>query len=264
MLNLLLGFIRMRASKPIALITGASSGIGASFAKLLAQQGYDLILIARRIKQLDQLKKELPCQATLIACDLNDPEAIQSMLKRISIRKPQLFIANAGMGLQSSFENTKWEPIHQQIQVMVTAHVMITHALVPQMLKTGGKIIFVNSIAGLVASAFPPYGAIKSMLHRFALDLHTRYAHRGIQVMSLCPGLTRTEFHQRMKAQYQFDQIPKWLWMNSECVAKKALNDFKRRRVISIPGWYNRIFYRFSCAFPTRWCLPLLPVFKPK
>ncbi|MAH61312.1 MAG: hypothetical protein CMF42_03375 [Legionellales bacterium] len=254
----------MRTTRPIALITGASSGIGASFAKALAEQGYDLILIARRIKQLDQLKKNLSCQTTLIACDLNDPEAIQSMIKRILIRKPQLFVANAGMGLQSSFENSKWDPINQQIQVMVTAHVMITHALVPQMLKTGGQIIFVNSIAGLVTSAFPPYGAIKSMLHRFALDLHTRYGHRGIQVMSLCPGLTKTEFHQKMKAQYQFDQIPKWLWMNSECVVKKALYDFKRRRVISIPGWYNRIFYRFAQNFPIRWCLTLLPIFKPR
>lgn len=241
----------MIEDKPIAFITGASSGIGAAFARALAQKGYDLILVARRLEKLKALKKTLNTKATCIQCDLSQPEELKKLVKRVSQRKPSLFIANAGMGLVHNFERANWQDVEQQINVMMTAHIQLTHALLPNMIKQkSGDIIFVNSIAGLILSSSPTYGALKSALHLFANNLRLRYAKSNLRIISLCPGLTRTEFHQTMNATQTYKKFPKSCWMEADTVVNRALRDLKNNKATSIPGLYNRLFYRLYCITP--------------
>jgi short-subunit dehydrogenase len=238
---------------PLAVITGASSGIGEAFAKTLSAEGYDLIVIARRMNRLKALKNELTTKVTCIECDLADSTALEPILKRIVSRKPTLFIANAGMGLGKPFESCQWTSIENQLSVMCAAHMKMAHTLVPHMTQYGGGMIFVNSIAGLIPSANPAYGAMKSLMHRFSIDLHYRYHNKGIKTLSLCPGLTRTEFHSQMRSATGFDHAaPAWVWMSAEAVVRKALKDFRKGRIISIPGWFNVFLCTLTKIVPHR------------
>ncbi|MBI1994364.1 MAG: SDR family oxidoreductase [Deltaproteobacteria bacterium] len=185
-----------------ALITGASSGIGAAFARRLASQGYNLVLVARREKRLRTLSEEMQGQfnveAQVFPADLSHPLDLERLEKRTAeIANLEMLINNAGFGAPGKFMEMQVEKSIEMIQVHVIATVRLCRAALPAMIARGrGWIINVSSIAAFMASPRnATYCATKAYLNLFSQGLQDELTGTGVRVQALCPGLTHTEFH---------------------------------------------------------------------
>lgn len=225
-----------------ALITGATAGIGESFARLLAKNGYNLILVARDLDRLNQRKIELrelhpQIKIELLRADLT----VASDLNMVSARVEKgidLLINNAGFGINKTFTKSEFVQEQELLDLLVKAPMQLTHSALPAMLNQGsGAIINVSSIASWIAGG--TYSAAKSYLTVFSESLHSEVKDSGIKVLSLCPGFTRTEFHQR--GRMRMNGLPNFLWLSADQVSKIAWRDLQRGRVISVPGWQYKI-----------------------
>lgn len=225
-----------------ALITGATAGIGESFARLLARNGYNLILVARDLDRLNQRKIELrelhpQIKIELLKADLT----VASDLNMVSARVEKgidLLINNAGFGINKTFTKSEFVQEQELLDLLVKAPMQLTHSALPAMLNQGsGAIINVSSIASWIAGG--TYSAAKSYLTVFSESLHSEVKDSGIKVLSLCPGFTRTEFHQR--GRMRMNGLPNFLWLSADQVSKIAWRDLQRGRVISVPGWQYKI-----------------------
>lgn len=225
-----------------ALITGATAGIGESFARLLAKNGYNLILVARDLDRLNQRKIELrelhpQIKIELLRADLT----VASDLNMVSVRVEKgidLLINNAGFGINKTFTKSEFVQEQELLDLLVKAPMQLTHSALPAMLNQGsGAIINVSSIASWIAGG--TYSAAKSYLTVFSESLHSEVKDSGIKVLSLCPGFTRTEFHQR--GRMRMNGLPNFLWLSADQVSKIAWRDLQRGRVISVPGWQYKI-----------------------
>ena len=231
-------------------ITGASSGIGASFAKAFAEKGFDLVLLSRREDRLqvlaNQLESDDRVHCEIISADLSEKEEIQKVTKHIGqIENLDILINNAGFATIGYFADIPIEKSMRMFHTHMTAMVQFTHAALQVMLKRKrGAIINVSSMG-----AFMPkpgnvlYVATKSFLATFLESLWLEVRDQGIKVQALCPGFTRTEFHEVGDFK-NFDKsaIPDSLWMMPDEVVRlslKALNN--SRSVVFIPGWKNRL-----------------------
>lgn len=234
---------------PTALITGASSGIGATFARHLAARGHNLILVARREERLRALAAELEQQhritAEVLVADLSIPDGLERVEKRIAeLDSLGMLINNAGVGAPDKFAEIDVRKALAMIQVHVIASVRLTRAALPGMIARGrGAIINVSSLAAF----FPmpgntTYCATKAYLNAFSLALQAELRGTGVQVQALCPSFTHTEFHDSPEYQdFDRSQIPKPFWMSAEQVVTASLNALGNGRVISIPGVTNRL-----------------------
>ena len=232
-----------------ALITGASSGIGATFAQRLAAQGYDLVLVARRQERLAALAAELqqrhPIAVETLVADLSNLADVQRVEARMAeIDALDMLINNAGFGTVGRFAEVELAKTMDMIHIHVTTSVRLCHAALPAMLaRQRGAMINVSSVA-----AFAPmpgnatYAATKAFLVTFSKALHTELRGSGVKVQALCPGFTYTEFHGTPEfAEFSRSQIPKMLWMPAEEVVTASLTALKRGQVICIPGFKNRL-----------------------
>ncbi|MGE5124192.1 MAG: SDR family NAD(P)-dependent oxidoreductase, partial [Acidobacteriaceae bacterium] len=203
-----------------ALITGASSGLGAEFGHQLAAGGYDLILVARRQDRLEQLKDELASryEVGIIVCsaDLSSMDGIGGVVKLID-RTPDLdmLVNNAGFGLRGRFHRVEAEKELAMLMVHMVAPVMLTRAALPAMVERNrGFIINVSSMAGLIPIRTVLYGTSKSYLIRFSEALQAELQGTQVHVQALCPGFTYTEMHDTAEyAHFSRQDIPKFLWM---------------------------------------------------
>lgn len=228
----------------IALITGASSGIGEEFARQLARRGYQLILIARRMERLRLLADELePRYNITVQClplDLTTEEGIQQAEDCIR-QNPglELLVNNAGFGLRGYFGKIPIEKHLEMIQLHVNASVRLTHAIIPIFLSNNhGGIINVASVAAFVPWGNVTYNATKAYLVAFSEALNIEMKRKNIQVQALCPGFTVTEFHDTPELrQMRNFPIPKQLWLSSEFVVSKSLSALERGKVLCIPGF---------------------------
>lgn len=232
-----------------ALITGASSGIGAAFARRLASQGYNLVLVARREKRLRTLSEEMQGQfnveAQVFPADLSHPLDLERLEKRTAeIANLEMLINNAGFGAPGKFMEMQVEKNIEMIQVHVIATVRLCRAALPAMIARGrGWIINVSSIAAFMASPRnATYCATKAYLNLFSQGLQDELTDTGVRVQALCPGLTHTEFHERPGSESYKTKIPEVLWMKAEDVVEKSLESLNRDQVICIPGFKNRLF----------------------
>ncbi|MFI6102677.1 SDR family NAD(P)-dependent oxidoreductase [Streptomyces sp. NPDC051310] len=188
--------------RPTALITGASSGLGAEFAAQLAARGSDLVLVARSADRLHGIAGDLRARhgirADVIVQDLAEPDAASRIHARLQDlgRSVDLLVNNAGFGTCGRFEETEGARDHDQLMVNVVALVDLTHALVPGMLRRGGgAVINVASTAGFQPSPyFAVYSAAKTFVLNFSLALRQEYRGRGVRVLALCPGPVDTAF----------------------------------------------------------------------
>ncbi len=222
-----------------ALITGASSGIGETFARTLAARGHDLVLVARDTRRLEDLAIELRERShvvcEVVTADLSDRSALKRVEDRLGdrMRPIDVLINSAGFALKGRFVNGDVEAEQSMIDVMVTAVMRLTHAVVPNMVARGhGTIINVSSIGGWMTGS--TYNAAKAWVTTFSEGLAPQVADSGVRVMALCPGFTRTEFQSR--ADIREDTIPEWLWLEVDVVVNDALADVARGRLISIPS----------------------------
>jgi len=223
-----------------ALITGATAGIGAAYAKLLAKEGFDLVLVARDLPRLKGVAKELSklykIKAETIKADLTKPAQLAKVEKRLANNsKPiEVLINNAGFGLKDSFLVSNLAKEQELLDVLVTAPMRLSHAVLPGMIKrNSGSIVNVSSVASFIAGG--TYSAAKSYLTVFSEYLHTELRDTNIKVSALCPGFTRTEFHARGKM--KMSGLPNYMWTAVDQVVAKSWRYVKAGKLICIPGW---------------------------
>ena len=222
-----------------ALITGASAGIGKSFAHELAGRGHDLVVVARDEARLAALRDELSTMhgvdVEILTADLTERLDVQTVADRLSdpARPVDLLVNNAGYSLGSSFLDNDVVDEEGLIAILVRTPVVLSHAAARAMRERGhGAIINVSSVASFLATG--TYAAAKSYLTTFSESLAAELSGSGVTVTALCPGLTRTEFHQRAGITGQ--GVPDALWLDADKVVRQCLADVDRGKAISVPG----------------------------
>jgi short-subunit dehydrogenase len=257
--------------KGTALITGASSGIGEAFARRLAAQGYDLILVARRAAQLQAIATELeakhPVAVAVLPADLTEEREIG--LVEAAIRQQEdltLLVNNAGFGTTGYFADIALEQQLGMIQVHVNATVRLCRAALPGMIERGaGNIINVASISAYFPNpGTVTYCATKSFLVTFSEGLQEEVRQHGITVQALCPGFTYTGFHSAEHIS-NFDQsdIPRFLWMPAEPVVEESLEALAKEKTVVIPGIRNKLLVFAARNDILRMMLKLYRVVRP-
>jgi short-subunit dehydrogenase len=232
-----------------ALITGASSGLGESFARRLAKQGNNLILVARREDRLralaDALHKEHHIQAEVLSADLSDDAGIKRVEELIRSRTDlTLLVNNAGFGAGGRFDRVDIEKQAAMIHVHIVATARLTRAALPSMVeRKKGAIINVASVAAFaIAPRSAMYGSTKAWEVAFSRALAQDLRGTGIRVQVLCPGFTITEFHDAADMKdFKRSSIPKFMWMSADDVVAVSLNALKRKKVVIIPGFGNKL-----------------------
>ncbi len=223
-----------------ALITGASAGIGGRFARLLAREGYDLVLVARDESRLvetaEALKKEFGIECKILVADLSTEQGSKLVEERVSDpeRPIDVLINNAGFGIRESFLKSQKDAEQQLLDVLVRTPMRLMHSTLPIMKeRNSGIIINVSSVAGWIAGG--TYSAAKSYLTVLSESLHTELRSTNVNVLALCPGFTHTEFHQRGKM--RMEALPKFMWLDADHVVAKAWSDARAGKAVSVPGW---------------------------
>lgn len=248
-----------------ALITGASSGIGADIAREYAKRGTPLILTARRIDRLQALADELshlvPC--TVIAADLADPSTPARLFAQTQALGlfVHTLVNNAGYGVPGRYLSSEWKTHADFMQVLMTSVAELTHLYLPAMEAAGsGRILNIASLAGLVptSAGHTLYGASKAWLIRFSESLHAEMQPRGIHVCALCPGMTYSEFHDVNGMRDKVSQLPKILWLSSAEVARQGVAAVEAGRPRLITGRANRVIAALSKYLPDAWARALI------
>jgi short-subunit dehydrogenase len=220
-----------------SLVTGATAGIGHEFAPA---RGDDLVLVARdtaRLKEVaDELASSYGVATEVLAADLSDPAQLATVEARLGERdRPvDLLVNNAGFGLKNGFLDNDIESEQAQQDVLVRAVLRLSHAALGGMVERGrGGVINVSSVAAFLPRG--TYSAAKAWVNSFSAWAHNEYGDRGVNVMALCPGFVRTEFHQRLGVDRD-SSAPKALWLEPDRLVRDALADFDSGKAMSIPS----------------------------
>ena len=239
-------------TRPTALVTGASAGIGTVFAQRLANDGYDLVLVARDRERLEKLAAELPTESEVLAADLTDAAQLATVEDRLrdEARPIALLVTNAGFATAGQFVELAVDGEEREIRLNVIALVRLTHAAARGMVQRGnGGIINVSSLASYQPGPYnATYAATKAYVTSFSHAIHEELRGKGVTVTVSCPGPTRTEFAER--AELQGMTGPEFLWQDAGPVVDAALKDHRRRASVSIPGVYNKVAAAFSSSLP--------------
>ncbi len=248
-----------RNENPWALITGASAGLGAEFARQLAAQNYNLILTARRSDRLEELARELSSKYAiaihLLPGDLarvSEPQRIFDVLERENIIL-EFLVNNAGFGMPGTFDEHKWIEHQEYVQLMLSAPLEMSHRALRMMhARKRGFIINVSSLAGFMpgTQAHTLYAASKSFLIKFSQSLSQESARFQVNVCALCPGFTYTEFHDANGTREKMNKLPKFVWMDAESVVRQGLEAVKRGDPVYINGKWNQLLAFLSRALP--------------
>ncbi len=239
-----------------ALVTGATAGIGAEFARQLAARGHDVVLVARDTARLDAMAEELHARhrvrAEVITADLTDRAALRVVEDRLADRdRPvDLLVNNAGFGVNQLFVDGDLDAEQDMLDVLVTAVLRLTHAALPGMVaRGGGGVINVSSVAGFIAGG--TYSAAKAWATVFSESVDRQLAGTGVHVMALCPGFTHTEFHQR--GEMDVSHLPDWMWLDAPDLVRAALHDFSRGKPVSVPGSQYKALSTVARYAPRPW-----------
>lgn len=226
------------ALRPVALVTGPTSGIGKAYAIRLASLGYDLVLVARDEQRLGALAHDVEVRFGARAQCMPADLARESDRDRVAARLGEgveFLVNNAGFGLSGEFWTQEPETLQSQLDVNVTAVLQLTRAAVPPMLHAAkGTVVNVASMAGLIPGRGSTYSASKAYVVSFSTGLAGGLAGTGVRVQALCPGLVHTEFHER--AGLQTRSLPRTLWLTVDEVVAGSLRDLEKDRVVSVPG----------------------------
>lgn len=242
----------MAISKPVALVTGASSGIGEVFARKLSQKGYRVLLVARRLERLEKLAAELK-NAEAVQADLTVDSDITKIATRIATETNLEFLVNnAGFGVPGKFFEADLEALDRMHCLHIITTERLTHAALKEMIQRGkGNIVNVSSVAGFFNTLNSNgYCATKAWINSFTECLYMDLKNSGspVRVQALCPGFTYTEFHDVIKIDRS--RISKSLWMASEDVVEASLHGLEKNRLFVIPGWRYRLLVGFTRLLP--------------
>jgi short-subunit dehydrogenase len=221
-----------------ALVTGPTAGIGLEFARQLAARDHDLVLVARDEVRLeavaDELRAAYGVTVEVLPADLSDRTALATVEARLADRERpvDVLVNNAGFGLKGRFLDNTVEQEQALLDVLVVAVMRLSHAALGPMVERGsGQVVNVSSVAGFLPRG--TYGAAKGYVTRFSEWAHHEYADRGVQVMALCPGFVRTEFHERMDVER--GSAPSFLWLDAAELVTAALADLDAGKAVSVP-----------------------------
>lgn len=240
-----------------ALITGASSGLGAEFARQLAARGADVVLVARDQAALDALAADIRrthgVAAEVLVADLVEKAQRERVEARLADadRPIDVLVNNAGYGLPLAFETNDIEDEARHLALHVEVPMRLMRAALPGMLERGsGKIINVASVAGLMPRG--TYGAVKSWVISFSRWANVRYGEQGVTVTAVCPGFTHTNFHERLGLPPGEEGISRWMWLDKTFVVRSGLRAAARGRSVFIPSIRYRALVALSRILPDR------------
>jgi short-subunit dehydrogenase len=249
-------------NRRIALVTGASAGIGEAFATVLAAEGFDLVLVARREERLRAVAARLESahpglRAHVIVSDLSQREAAARLCAELDARGLTIdaLVNNAGYGVTGVYTASPWATHDAMLQVMVVAVAELTHLLLPGMIERRyGRIINVASLAGLVP---PPaghtlYAATKAFLIKFSEALAQEVSPSGVHVTALCPGFTFSEFHDVTGTRAEVRKLPAWLWVDAPTVARQGFDAVTAGTPVYVNGRVNRAIEALVRYVPRR------------
>jgi hypothetical protein len=225
-----------------ALVTGATSGIGESFTRLLAENNYNIVLVARDLPRLqeraEQLQAKFKVQTHIIQADLATDSGCGVVEQYIANNQIDVLINNAGFGINKAFTLSQLEAEQQLLDVLVRTPMRLMHVALPLMKERNkGVVINVSSVASFIAGG--TYSASKSYLTVLSESLHTELAGTNVKISALCPGFTRTEFHQR--GRMSMKGLPSFLWLDADELVAKAWSDTLKGEAVSIPGWQYQL-----------------------
>jgi len=225
-----------------ALVTGATVGIGESFTRLLAQNGYNIVLVARDLPRLHERAKGLESnfgiETKVIQADLATDAGCKTIEDFITNNQIDVLINNAGFGLNKAFTMSQLDAEQQMLDVLVRTPMRLMHVALPAMKERNkGVIINVSSVAGWIAGG--TYSASKAYLTVLTESLHTELSSTNVKVSALCPGFTRTEFHQR--GGMSMKGLPAFMWLNADKLVATAWKDAVAGKAVSVPGWQYQL-----------------------
>lgn len=232
------------------LITGASSGIGKEYAYQFGKEKKDLLLVARNKEALSEIKKELiekynvNCEYYL--CDLSVPEEIKKLAKKIEKENIDVLINNAGFGNRIPFNEVDAKITQNMINVHILATTLLTRAALPYMIKRNkGTIINVSSLAAYLYTSKSNiiYNSTKRYVLHFSRNLQDEMnkINKKIKVQALCPGFTKTNFDKTAIFKTMLPVLPSFMYMEAEEVVRGSIKALKKRKVVFIPGFKNRV-----------------------
>jgi len=234
-----------------ALVTGATAGIGESFTRLLASKGYNIALVARDEVRLHEraggLREKYGIQTFVLPADLATKGGVKSVEKYIQSYEIEVLINNAGFGINKAFTASDLGDEQDLLNVLVRTPMRLMHVILPGMKeRKSGTIINVSSVAGFIAGG--TYSAAKSYLTVLSESLNTELKGTGVIVSALCPGFTRTEFHQR--GRMKMKGLPSFMWLNADKLVAQSWKDAQAHQPVSVPGWQYKLLVAIISIAP--------------
>jgi len=234
-----------------ALVTGATAGIGESFTRLLASKGFNITLVARDEARLHEraaaLRDKYGVQTYVLSADLATAQgcaAVEDYIKEFEI---DVLINNAGFGINKAFTVSDLNAEQDLLDVLVRTPMRLMHTILPGMKeRNSGTIINVSSVASFIAGG--TYSASKSYLTVLSESLHTELRGTNVKMSALCPGFTRTEFHQR--GRMKMNGLPSFMWLDSDQLVATSWSDAQSGKAVSIPGWQYKLLVALISAMP--------------
>jgi len=222
---------------PYAVVTGPTSGIGRAFAESLASQGHDVLLVSRNARRLEEVAGELRSvygvDVRWQAADLTVREEVARIAAILRSENVDVLVNNAGFGIKGGVLDTSVDDEQRMLDVLTTTVLQLTHAVLPGMVERGrGYVFTVSSVAGWITGG--TYSAAKAWATVFTEGLAVELTGTGVRAVAVCPGFTRTEFHQR--ADMDMTSVSDWMWLDAHKVVDQAFRDARSGRVISVAG----------------------------
>ena len=236
-----------------ALVTGATAGIGESFTRLLAAKGFNIALVARDEARLHErataLREKYGVQTFVLPADLATVQGCASVEDYLNEFDIEVLINNAGFGINKAFTVSNLTAEQDLLDVLVRTPMRLMHVILPKMkARNSGTIINVSSIASFIAGG--TYSASKSYLTVLSESLHTELLGTDVKISALCPGFTRTEFHQR--GRMKMKGLPEFMWLNSDQLVATAWSDAQSGKAVSVPGWQYKLLVGIISSAPRR------------
>jgi len=260
--------IQLMKKEKVALITGATSGIGEAFARRFAKDGYNLIITGRREEKINSLANELKekfhISVDVLIVELSNMDNVEFLIEKIKNRNINVLINNAGFATKDKFVNENLDRQQQMVNVHVTCTMKLMHLILPKMIKqnSGTIINLLSQSAFLIMPKNASYSGTKAFIKAFSESIYLEVKDSGVKVQVLCPGFVKSDFHQKMgssKANHQNKGIIRW--MTPEKVVDMSLRDLKKDKLICKPGFFEnlgmnmlsflpkRIYYKIACNF---------------